>query len=156
MNEGGFQMSKEAVYIKNTLAKDEEIKWVADLHWLVWVWPVLWLVLGLVFLNSPSPEVGGVFCLVAVWIFLSWRKTEYVVTNKRVIAKRGVIAVKTEELRNAKVESVYIKQGILDRIFGLGTVVFGGTGGSKVQFKYISDPRQVKTHLEEVIEESSK
>lgn len=148
-------MSKKILYINNTLAKDEEIKWVAHLHWLTWVGPVLWLILGFVLLASQIYLIGIFICLLAFWIFLGWKNTEYVVTNKRVIAKRGIIAVKTEELRNPKVESVYIKQGILDRIFGLGSVVFGGTGGSKVLFKYISDPRQVKTHLEEIIEENS-
>ena len=149
-------MTKDAIYVKNTLAKGEEIKWIADLHWLVWVGPILWFILGFVLLFSSEASVGIFICFVAAWVFLGWKKTEYVVTNKRVIAKRGIIAVKTEELRNLKVESVYIKQGIFDRILGLGTVVFGGTGGSKVLFKYISSPRQVKTHLEEIIEENSK
>lgn len=149
-------MSKNPVYIKNTLGKGEEIKWCADLHWFVWVTPVIFLLLGIILASAPNPTMGIILIILSLWSILGWMKTEYVVTNKRVIAKRGVIAVKTEELRNPKVESVFITQGIIERCFSCGTVVFGGTGGSKVKFKYISNPRQVKTHLEEIIEENSK
>ncbi|MBS4773115.1 MAG: PH domain-containing protein [Proteobacteria bacterium] len=147
-------MAKEPVYIKNTLGKDEEIKWIADLHWIVYLNPVIYTLLGLLFLTSPARGIGIFFLFLAAWVLLYWRKTEYVITNRRVIAKRGIISVKTEELRNGKVESVYITQGIIERCFGCGTVVFGGTGGSKVKFKFIANPRQVKTHLEEIIEEN--
>lgn len=34
-------MSKEPKYVKNTLGKGEEIKWVAELNWIVWVGPIL-------------------------------------------------------------------------------------------------------------------
>lgn len=147
-------MSKKPVYVMNTLGKGEEIKWVADLHWIVWFSSGGWLFIGLLFCFAPNPLLGIIISLASLWAMLGWLKTEYVVTNKRVIAKRGIIAVKTEELRNSKVESVYIKQGILDRLFNCGTVVFGGTGGSKVSFRYIGDPRQIKTHLEEIIDEN--
>lgn len=147
-------MSKEPKYVKNTLGKGEEIKWVAELNWIVWVGPILWFIIGLLFCAAPNKIPGIAIILGSLWAYWSWKKTEYVVTNKRVIAKRGIIAVKTEELRNAKVESVYIKQGILERLFNCGTVVFGGTGGSKVSFRYIGDPRQIKTHLEEIIDEN--
>ena len=42
--------------------------------------------------------------------------TEYGVTSKRVVLKKGFIARKTEEMKNAKVETVEISQGILGRI----------------------------------------
>lgn len=144
-------MVKNAKYIKNTLGKGEEIKWVANLHWFVWVIPTLCLLFGILTLIAG---VGLFFIFIFVYLWLSWLKTEYVVTNKRVVAKRGIIAVNTEELRIPKVESIYIKQGIFGRIFGCGNVVFCGTGGSTVLFKYIGDPRQVKTRLEEIIDDN--
>ena len=153
-------MMKEAVYVKKTLAKDEEIKWVADLHWIVWIKALGLALLALLILCvaviTHQMETGGVLgtlCLVfAFYLWLCWKKTEYVVTNRRVVAKRGIIAVHTEELRNAKVESILIQQKIWERLLGCGTVVFAGTGGSKVLFKSISQPRQLKMRLDDIIE----
>lgn len=91
------------------------------------------------------------FVIWALYDFLKLYTTEMVITNKRVICRKGVISVKTEELKNTKVESIEIKQSILGRIFGYATIWFSGTGTSKVKFEAIDDPWAIKSRIESVI-----
>ena len=124
-------------YIKSTLTKNEEIKYLFSFHWFEWVVPVLWCVL--------FPPIG-LFLLLRV-VF-----TEQGVTSKKGIKKVGIISRKTEELLLTKVETVEIKQGVLGRIFGFGNVQLTGTGNSYLVFRTISDPIKVKNNLESLIE----
>ena len=75
--------------------------------------------------------------------------TEMVVTTKRVICKTGIIAVNTEELKNARIESVEIKQTLWQRLWRYADIYFTGTGVSYVLFTNIKDARSVKSTLED-------
>ena len=59
--------------------------------------------------------------------------------------------MKTEELKNSKVESIEIKQTILGRILDYGTIEFSGTGTSKVYFDNVDSPAAVKTEIDDII-----
>jgi uncharacterized membrane protein YdbT with pleckstrin-like domain len=82
----------------------------------------------------------GVGLILLVWAWIRYATTELAVTNKRVIAKTGLIQRKTVELFISKVESVQVDQGILGRIFDYGTVTLTGTGVQSAPFKSIADP----------------
>lgn len=88
------------------------------------------------------PVVIGLFLL--IWAWIRYATTELAVTNKRVIAKTGLIQRKTVELFISKVESVQVDQGILGRIFDYGTVTLTGTGVQSAPFKSIADPLQFR------------
>lgn len=65
---------------------------------------------------------------------------EFVITNKRVIVKRGLIAIWTLEMNLQKIETVNVEQSIPGRIFGYGCLTIIGTGGTREQFNCIKDP----------------
>ena len=148
-------------YVKGTLSKGEEIKEIAKLHWFNYIITCLLGFIALLFVltyfvgDSTLPEGFGWVVLFFVFWFiydlLRLCTTEYVITNKRVISRKGVISVKTQELKNTKIESVEIKQSILGRIFGYATLWFSGTGTSKVKFEAISDPWVIKSRVETII-----
>lgn len=147
-------------YVKGTLSKDEEIKEIVKLHWFNYIITGLlgFMAFSCVIMylvDKNAPEGAGWVCLLFIlWFiydFLKLYLTEYVVTNKRVISREGVISVTTEEIKNAKVESVEIKQSILGRILGYATIWFSGTGTSKVKFKGIADAWAVKSRVETII-----
>jgi len=96
--------------------------------------------------------------LVTVWIFglglvfwiMAWIKyatTELAITNKRVIAKSGLIQRKTMEMFLSKIESVQVDQGILGRIFDYGTVTISGTGMHSAPFADIAKPLEFRKHF---------
>ena len=76
---------------------------------------------------------------------------DYAITNKRVIAKSGLIKRDVMEIRLGKVESVDVKQSILGRIFGYGDVVLTGTG-SPLVLNFIGKPRSVKNEIDELLD----
>ena len=156
-------MAKKITYLNRTLSKDEEILGVAELHWACYIVPVFLLAFGaLMFLGTQaSPEPGAsifpvVILLLGAWSLLSRMKREMIATNKRIISKRGIIAVKTDELKHGKIESVSVDQSLFGRLLGYADVVFSGTGTTKVVFEYIKDPVFTKSKFEEIIEKASK
>ena len=50
-------------------------------------------------------------------------------------------------MNRAKVESVDVDQSVLGRIFGFGTVLVRGTGGSLEPMQSISDPLRFRSHI---------
>lgn len=74
----------------------------------------------------------------------------YVVTNKRVIIKTGIISRRTVELVLAKCEGIQVGQGILGRVFGYGTIVVT-TGGVTNCYYYVSNPFRFKMEINKQI-----
>lgn len=66
--------------------------------------------------------------------------TEFVVTNKRVVIKKGLIAIWTLEMNLQKIETVNVEQSILGRLLGYGSLTLIGTGGTRERFECIKDP----------------
>lgn len=68
------------------------------------------------------------------------RTDEFVITNKRVIMKTGLVSRKVFEMTLPHIESVNVDQSILGRIFNFGTVVIVGSGGTREGFDGIANP----------------
>ena len=121
-----------ASYVKSTLINDEEVLYEATVSkWCL----APYVLLGLVLL--PAFGAGLVFL---VWVAVVYWTTELAVTNKRVIAKTGLIRRNTIEMFLSKVESVHVDQSVMGRIFNFGTVVLSGTGVQNATFRRISNP----------------
>jgi uncharacterized membrane protein YdbT with pleckstrin-like domain len=70
----------------------------------------------------------------------------YVVTNKRVIIKTGVISRRVVELVLVKCEGIYATQTIMGRIFGYGTIIVT-TGGAMGCYYYVCNPFRFKMEI---------
>ena len=81
--------------------------------------------------------VGLVFWFVA---YIRYRSTEVAITNKRVIAKFGLISRHTIEIYIRKIESIQVNQDIRGRIFNYGSLVISGAGNPQAPIPGISDP----------------
>ena len=62
-------------------------------------------------------------------LFRSWI-TEFAVTSRRIISKRGFIWRQTEEMSMDKVETIDVVQSIPGRLLGFGSIRVTGTGGT--------------------------
>ncbi|MBF0283719.1 MAG: PH domain-containing protein [Magnetococcales bacterium] len=147
-------------YIEENLITGEEIISKAKLHpYPMYFYGVL-AVIGVVMLFSSreSAVVGlllvpfGILMLI-VHVITS-KTTELAVTNKRVVAKTGLIARNTVELQHGKIESLEVKQGIMARIFGAGTIIIHGSGGVASPIKFISKPLEFRKSVYEAVEKS--
>jgi hypothetical protein len=66
------------------------------------------------------------------------------VTNKRVLAKTGVVTRHSIDVQNAKVEGLTYNQGLIGRLFGYGSIFVRGTGIGMVPIPYVSEPEAFK------------
>lgn len=135
-------------YIKTNLIPGETIIKQATMHWIIYAMPVfVTLIFAYITLIdaadfSSSGYFKGIIICGAFWLYAYLKKvsTELAVTNKRVIAKKGIIFRKTIELNLNKVESLTVDQDIIERLINCGSITINGTGGSGAPFKNIDDP----------------
>lgn len=133
-------------YIQKNLQSGEEIKYVAKLHFFLFVQPIVLLLLGWWLSGSETGVLhyGGIFLLFIGVVSLIQRLlvkvgSAYVVTNKRVVLKTGVISRRAVDLVLAKCEGLHIKQSVFGRIFNFGTITVT-TGGVSSSYPYIANP----------------
>jgi len=132
-------------YVNRNLAGDEQVMYEARVSWAS-----QWFLFLLGILTVSFMGLGLLFVAIAVINVLT---TELVITNKRVIAKFGLISRKTVELKNTKVESVQVNQSVMGRILNFGSVVVSGAGGPQAPIPNISAPLVFRTKLNEITEE---
>lgn len=140
-------------YIDDNISTDEKITKRAIIHWFIYVWPSIYMLIVL----FASPWFSFWHFLGFLWflsVFIVTRTTEFAVTNKKVIAKQGLISRKTVELNLSKVESLSVDQGIFGRIFNFGKVIVRGTGGVQAPFNYIADPMGLRKAVNEEYDKS--
>ena len=148
-------------YYRKVLQPGETVRYVGKLHWTIYrnaiLFGILTICVALLYLFVPENQrpfilIGmAILALLTVTTFLgSWFvqvTTEIVVTDKRVIHKIGWIARHTEEINITKVETVDVSQGITGQIFGFGTVLIRGIGGSWEPLYKVSSPLALRNAI---------
>ncbi len=90
--------------------------------------------------------------VVFAWPLIARRSTELVITNKRLIAKSGIVSTQSIEIRFDRIESVRVNQSLLGRIFNYGDIVVTGTGSTFDPIPNIANPMQFRTALNQAME----
>jgi len=142
-------------YTQSVLQPGETVVATGRLHWTIY-WPaILSLIAGVMavaFVRSVMPThdvlitatmlIFGVLFIgtfAYAW-FVRWI-TEFAITNRRVIYKRGFIWRITAEMNMDKVETVDVGQSILGRLLDYGLLQVKGTGsGQGIIVKRIAAP----------------
>ena len=159
-----------ARYVNSVLMGDERIEYQTELHWIIYIKGLFLTALGGVlsvylrdlmhmFLGGiPSQAfeqmlawgtaaIVGLGCLFLLHAYIKQTSTELVVTNRRVIAKFGVISRATYEIMLSRVEGANVEQSVLGRILGFGSIVVHGTGGGISPIDLVSNPRAFQSYL---------
>lgn len=141
-------------YMRKNLLNSEQIIYETRLHWIVFLWPIIFAALGVFMFGDPdtAPLASFFFILAivtAIAAFIQYKTSEFGVTNKRVMVKVGFIRRSSIEVLLQKIESINVDQGILGRMLGYGTIVISGTGGTKNTFKKISSPLELRRQAQE-------
>ncbi|WP_226481553.1 PH domain-containing protein [Natrinema amylolyticum] len=81
--------------------------------------------------------------------YLRVTNTHYVVTNRALYAKTGVLSRDVKRIEHGKVQDISYSQSALGAHFGYGTVEVSTAGGSGVEmaFKSVPDPRGVQQRI---------
>jgi uncharacterized membrane protein YdbT with pleckstrin-like domain len=75
-----------------------------------------------------------------------------VITNRRLVAKYGMIAVKSVSIDLAGIEGVRNEISILGRILGYGSLIACGKGGKNIGIADLAHCEQFQNALYEAIE----
>ncbi len=143
-----------ASYVESILGSGEHIVHVGRLS----LWTILSSLLGGMFLivvaialmvmPVGSPDVthplaaiaAALGAIIIVVALVRRSSTELAVTNRRVIAKFGLVARRTVEMNLAKIESVSVEQTVMGRLLGFGSIIVTGTGSTMDPIRFIADP----------------
>jgi uncharacterized membrane protein YdbT with pleckstrin-like domain len=123
-------------YVRHVLQPGETIRYQGSVNWLTLYLPAIILaVIGAAALALTSGWIIAAVCFFAALMFAlrAWiirRMTEFVVTDRRVIYRRGIVSRNTVEVNMDKIESVDVNQTLLGRIFDYGDVTIKGTGST--------------------------
>lgn len=145
-------------YIDSHLLENETVILRTQLHWIMFVQPLAWLIAGLViyYLHPQLTLLAIIPILFAIGLgiatAISYLSAEFGVTNKRVLIKVGFIRIDSIETLLSKVESIQVHQSIIGRLLGYGTIIVCGTGGSRDQFANIDDPLSFRKQVQEQVE----
>ncbi len=81
--------------------------------------------------------------------------TEFAITNKRLLARRGLVRKHTLEVPLPRVESVAVRQGPLGTFLDYGTVTVAARGGGRRSFPAIEAPTVLRMKIRQAIEKHS-
>ncbi len=95
--------------------------------------------------SQVFPFFASLFIIRVIWKVLDWANRIYVLTDRRVIRRRGVIMLSIVEAPLRRIQHSAIYARLLERILGLGTIGFAtaGSGGFEVVWELIATPVQI-------------
>lgn len=149
-------------YYTKVLQPDEKVLAVGHIHWSIYRHALLLLLAALAVLVgsfwAPQPDgptgvriVAGGIAVIGLLVLLAAsirrRGTEIVVTDRRVIYKRGILARHTVEMNVSKIEAVDVEQSLTARLLGYGTIMIHGTGADIEPLQRIDRPLAIRSAI---------
>jgi uncharacterized membrane protein YdbT with pleckstrin-like domain len=152
-------------YPENMLAADEQVVLHRHPHWKRLVGPILVLLItttlatfvaGLVNNTSWDPTAKKVLfgVIAAIWLiligwltlwrFLNWLTTHFVITDRRVMFRHGLLTRSGIDIPLARINSVEFRHRLLDRMVGTGTLIIESASQDPLEFHDI--PRVERVH----------
>jgi uncharacterized membrane protein YdbT with pleckstrin-like domain len=143
-------------YVTENLLKGERVIERARIHWWAWGKGLAVIFLGFALAATDAAGLAGFLFLFGLVLVVRGvilvLTTELAVTDRRVIAKFGLIRRRTVELLHQKVEGLTVDQSIFGRLLGFGTVVVNGTGSGRTPVPHITKPLEFRKSALETVE----
>ena len=143
-------------YIESSLMRGEQIIYTAKLHGIAYALPIIVMFIAIAVCCALPADAAGIVGLVVFTICVLWcveihGGRQFVLTNKRVIEKRGIINRKVNELMLRKCEGIQVEQSILGRMLNYGTVLVTTCEATNLYNK-ILNPFRFSTLINEQID----
>ena len=95
--------------------------------------------------------IAALWLLLVVWLtlrpFLVWRSTHFVVTDRRVMYRHGLLTRSGIDIPLARINSVEFHHGLLDRMVRSGTLVIESASQDPLEFNDVPNVEQVHSLL---------
>lgn len=137
-------------YVTSHLLPNERIEHLGKTTFLYVLPPLLGMILFIIIGGVAMEEVEeiGVFAfVVAACFFISFivrciisATSEFAITNKRVILKRGFISIKVSDIALDRCDGVSFDQGFWGRLLGYGIVTTGSIGARAQKYPALAQP----------------
>lgn len=155
-------------YPDGVLAADERVVLHRHPHWKRLILPVLALLVctaaasfaaAVVSRTDWDPRarqvvsavIGGIWLLLVLWLtlrpFLTWKTTHFVVTDRRVMYRHGVLTRSGIDIPLARINSVEFRHGLFDRMVRSGTLVIESASQDPLEFDDVPQVEQVHSLL---------
>jgi uncharacterized membrane protein YdbT with pleckstrin-like domain len=152
-------------YPDNVLAADEQVVLHRHPHWKRLISAVLVLVVSTgvaAFVAAVvqqtqwdpaakkviSTVIGAIWLVVVGWLtlwpFLNWWTTHFVITDRRVMFRHGLLTRMGIDIPLARINSVEFRHGLLDRMMRTGTLIIESASQDPLEFHDI--PRVERVH----------
>ncbi len=148
-------------YVDSQLLTGETVRYRARLHRGIFTAPSVFGVLTLAALIGAIAAghwwwlLVAVTAIIAAYMFtgawVTYKTSEFAVTDKRVVIKVGWIRRRTLETMLSKVEGVGVDQSLTGRMLGYGSIEVTGTGGTREEFTRIADPLEFRRQVQAAI-----
>jgi membrane protein YdbS with pleckstrin-like domain len=151
-------------YPDDLLSEQEHVVVHSHPHFKMLIFPTLALLVALgagswgvvMTKDASSPwnsigliAIGVVVLVLVVWLFLApfvrWRTTHFIVTTDRLIAREGVLKRTGIDIPMGRINSVQFEHGLLDRVFGCGTLIIESASDEPLRFEDIPHVEKVHT-----------
>jgi uncharacterized membrane protein YdbT with pleckstrin-like domain len=138
---------------------DKSIIYYAKLHWVIFLGPLLLLMVALI-AGSQIQQLWEASLFIVIftlfWLGMTWITyyfSSLTIKQKQIILRTGMLVRKTVDIPLNKIESIDIRQTILGSIFGFGSIVIIGTGGTRHVINNLSKPLTCRRHIEQLMHE---
>jgi uncharacterized membrane protein YdbT with pleckstrin-like domain len=138
-------------YPDELLVPGEEIIMHRHPHWKMMVVPVVVLLLVVALVSFLAAFIGAqswglwariVLLVVALALvirftlvpLIRWRTTHFVITNRRVLVREGLITRRGMDIPMRRITGVQFRQSLLERLFGVGTLVMESASDEPLEF----------------------
>ncbi|MFB6196548.1 MAG: PH domain-containing protein [Haloplanus sp.] len=123
-----------------SLDEDEEIQWVGEPVPISIVGTAIWGLLLTVVL------IGFLILLTLPLSWLSIKNTDYVITNKSLYVKKGVMSTNIESVGLDKIQNTEYSQSFWGKQFGYGGIDIStaGSSGAELSFQNIENASEVR------------
>ena len=129
-------------------------------HWKMMVVPVLVLLvvvgLGSFLAALIGAQTWGLWARIVVLVIalavvvrftlvplIRWRTTHFVITNRRVLVREGLITRRGMDIPMRRITGVQFRQSLFERLFGVGTLVMESASDEPLEFEDVPGVEEV-------------
>lgn len=154
-------------YPEDTLAPDEQLVLHSHPHWKMLLIPALVFILatgiagvalGLAFGNlDDTIQTVALIAIAVIWLALvawqtvapliSWRTTHFVVTDRRVMTREGIVTRSGIDIPLSRINSIQFRHGLIDRMVRTGTLIIESASDDPLEFDDIPNVEKVHSLL---------
>jgi uncharacterized membrane protein YdbT with pleckstrin-like domain len=157
-------------YPQSLLSDGEEVLRAFRPHWKSLVIPAIWtlfVIIGLALVPRLPDEawlrLGVLAVLLLGWVVvaavptLRWWYTQFVLTNERLVLRKGIIARSGVEIPLEVINDVIFSQTVFERMLGFGDLIIESAGEmGQSRFSNIPNPNEFQAELYRVREDRTR